>query len=393
MVTDPMVTDSLVAVLEHRQRIARLTPLDDVMRRIAEGVAAAAPHDIATPAALGATLAEDIAAGSPQPAEPLALIDGWAVRAELTAYADTYMPTLLSGPREVAVGDALGADDDAVAPLDAVTWRSGKGELGKRELTGELPMAMTPGDGVLMPGADAATGEVLWPAGYRLRAHDIAVLAALGIAHARVRRPRIRIARARDRRDGIADAIVNWVTCAITADGGEPVAATPEAGIDACLAADGADAVIVVGGTGSGAGDASVHALRRTGVVEIHGIAVSPGETAAFGIAQSRPVLLVPGRLDAAVAVWLLVGRPLLAALCGGAGSAPSYPGVLTAKVASTVGLTELVLVRRAGDGVAPLASRYLPLAALAHADGWIVVPAASEGLAGGAPVTVSSFP
>jgi molybdopterin molybdotransferase len=254
-------------------------------------------------------------------------------------------------------------------------------------------MAMAPGDGVLLPGADAGAGEILRRAGHRLRATDIAAMRALGIQGARVRRPRIRVARAGRHHDAIAEAIVAWTACAITADGGEPLAAAPDAGIEAVLAADGADAVVVIGGTGSGARDDSVHALRRTGIVEAHGIAVSPGETAAFGTAGSRPALLAPGRLDAAIAVWLLIGRPLLARLCGGAESAPSEQSILTAKIASTVGLAELVLVRRSGDGVTPLASKYLPLATLAQADGWFVIPAASEGLAPGAPVTVTPLP
>jgi len=65
----------------------------------------------------------------------------------------------------------------------------------------------------------------------------------------------------------------------------------------------------------------------------------------------------------------------------------------LIGKVASTVGLTELVLVRRAADGVEPLASKYPPLATLAHADGWIVIPAASEGFPPGARVAVRPLP
>jgi molybdopterin molybdotransferase len=374
----------MAADLEHRQRIARLTPLEEVTRRIAACVGPVPPREIETAEALGATAAEDIAAGGPRPAVPLALTDGWAVYAELTTYADAYTPAILTGLREIAAGEALGGDGDAVAPLEAVTWRGG---------AGELPMAMTPGDGVLLPGTDAGAGEALWRAGHRLRAIDIAAMRALGIQGLRVRKPRIRVARAVQHRDAIAEAVAGWTTCVIAAAGGEPLAAAPGDSVEAILAADGADAVVVIGGTGSGARDDSVHALRRIGVVEAHGIAVSPGETAAFGMAGSRPALLAPGRLDAAVAVWLLIGRPLLAQLCGSAESAPSASGTLTAKIASTVGLTELVLVRRSGDGVTPLASKYLPLATLAHADGWFVIPAASEGLAPGASVNVTPLP
>jgi molybdopterin molybdotransferase len=374
----------MVASIENRQRIARLTPLEQVTRRIAECVTPVAASDIKAAAAMGATLAYDIAVADPRPAEPLALIDGWAVHAELTAHAEAYMPAFLSGLREIAVGESLGAHGDAVAPLDAVTWHGG---------TGELPMAVTPGDGVLLPGTDAGAGEVLWQAGHRLRATDLAAMRALGIIEARVRRPRIRIARAGRGRDDISDAVVEWITYAVTADGGKPVPATTGAGVEALLAAEDADAVIVTGGTGTGVHDGSVQALRRAGVVEAHGIAVSPGETAAFGMAASRPVLLIPGRLDAALAVWLLIGRPLLARLCGSAEKAPFQHNILRAKIASTVGLTELVLVRRSSDGVIPLAAKYLPLATLAHADGWIVVPAASEGLASGAAVAVRPLP
>jgi molybdopterin molybdotransferase len=374
----------MVIDLEHRQRIAHLTPLDDVIRRVAGCVVPVAPRDLAAAVAVGATLAQDIVVHDPRPAAPLALIDGWAVLAELSAYADAYTPALLTSPRELAVGEELGIDADAVAALDAVTWRGGKGEL---------PVAMTPGDGVLQPGTDAEAGEVLRRAGHRLRASDAAAMLALGIPRACVRSPRIRIVGARYGSDDILDAIVTWIVIAIDAAGGEPVTANPDAGIEALLAADGVDAVIVIGGTGAGARDGSVQALRRSGVVEAHGIAISPGETAAFGMAGSRPALLIPGRLDAAIAVWMLIGQPLLARLCSSADNVSSCRSVLTAKVASTVGLTEFVLVRRDGDGVAPLASKYLPLATLAHADGWIVIPAASEGLAPGAAVTVRPLP
>jgi molybdopterin biosynthesis enzyme len=361
----------MIAPLEDRQRISRLMPLDDVMRRIAECVQPAPPRQMQTAAALGATLAQEILTIDPRPAVPLALIDGWAVQAELTADAGPYAPAVLRELREVAVGDALGGDGDSVASLEAITWRGGNGEV-------HAPMS--PGDGVLMPGTDAAAGEALRQAGHRLRAVDVAAMHALGIAGVRVRQPRIRVARASEGRNDIADAIVDWLAGAIAADGGEPVTGRP--------GGDGVDAVAIIGGTGTG-----VHALRQTGAVEVHGIALSPGETAAFGTANSRPVLLVPGRLDAAVAVWLLIGRVILTRLRGSIDPLWSRNSTLIGKITSTVGLTELVLVRQAGDGVEPLASKYLPLATLAQADGWIVIPAASEGLPTGARVTVYPLP
>lgn len=149
----------------------------------------------------------------------------------------------------------------------------------------------------------------------------------------------------------------------------------------------------MIGGTGAGARDNTVHVLRKIGTVDAHGIALSPGETAGFGIANSRPALLIPGRLDAAVAVWLLIGRTMLARLRGGTEQFSPRISTLIGKIASTVGLSDFVLVRQVGDGVEPLASKYLPLATLAQADGWIVIPAASEGLPPGARVAVYALP
>ncbi len=166
----------------------------------------------------------------------------------------------------------------------------------------------------------------------------------------RVRKPSVRIARVGGGCDDIADAVADWMAYAIAADGAEPVASTPSADVEALLTGGVVDAVTLVGGTGFGPRDDTVHALARTGTVEAHAIAVSPGETAAFGFANSRPVLLIPGRLDAALALWLLIGRHMLTGLRGSVADEPSYGSPLTAKVASTVGLTELVLVRRVSE-------------------------------------------
>ena len=375
----------MAVALENRQRIGRLTPLDAVLLRMGERVHPVPTREMPAASALGSTLAQDLKAASPCPATPLALIDGWAVYAEATAGADAYAAAILSGIREVAVGDPLGSFGDAVAPFEAVTFRGDKAEI---------QVAVIPGEGVLMPGTDGSAGEVFRRAGHRLRAIDVAAIQALGVTGVSARKPSVRVARVGGGRDDIADAVSDWVAYAIAADGGEPVASGPGADVEALLTGGGVDAVTLVGGTGFGPRDDTVHALARIGTVEAHGIAVSPGETAAFGFAGSRPVLLIPGRLDAALAVWLLIGRHMLTILRGGVTNELSCQSLpLTAKVASTIGLTELVLVRRVAAGIEPLASKYLPLAALAQADGWIVVPAASEGLAVGTRVITGSLP
>jgi molybdopterin biosynthesis enzyme len=68
-------------------------------------------------------------------------------------------------------------------------------------------------------------------------------------------------------------------------------------------------------------------------------------------------------------------------------------PSTLAAKITSSLGLAEVVPVRREDDKVTPLASGYLPLQSLLRADGWILVPPDSEGYAPGSRVTVRPLP
>jgi molybdopterin biosynthesis enzyme len=227
-----------------------------------------------------------------------------------------------------------------------------------------------------------------------LRALDLAVLAAAGCDRVAVRAPRIRIASARSADAAMIAAAGSMLARAVEASGGTTMWAADSAGrLDDALTGDGADAVMAIGGTGCGRHDSAVRTLAQLGRVAFHGMAISPGKSAALGFVGARPVLLLPGRLDAVLAVWLLVGRSLLARLAGTAEPDAPVRLALVRKVASTIGLTELVPVRRHGDGVEPLASQYLSLTALAHADGWIAVPPDSEGFPTGTPVAVRPWP
>jgi molybdopterin biosynthesis enzyme len=165
------------------------------------------------------------------------------------------------------------------------------------------------------------------------------------------------------------------------------------ASLDAAHGDESADTVIAIGGTGCGRDDASVMALARAGRIEAHGVALSPGETTAFGMLGERPVLLLPGRIDAAAAAWLMLGRRLLLRLTGRNEAPIGRPARLSRKVASSLGLDEFVPVRLRAGKAEPIASGYVPLHALVNADGWILVPAASEGYPVDAEVVIHPWP
>jgi molybdopterin biosynthesis enzyme len=176
--------------------------------------------------------------------------------------------------------------------------------------------------------------------------------------------------------------------------GGDASIAPPDvAGLDSAIADAEQDAIILVGGSGSGRRDRSVIDLARLGSVAFHGVGLAPGETAAFGTIGQRPVLIVPGRLDAALAVWLTLGRRMMARLCDYESDDRGIPVVLARKITSTLGLAELVLVMREAEGVVPVASGYLPPQALARADGFVMVPPDFEGFAEGATVSMELLP
>jgi len=375
----------MVADIESTQRISRLTPLDDILARIDALVGPVAPREVAIGSAVGRVLAGDaIVAARPRMA--LALRDGWAVNSSLTQDASPYAPAPLPAAIRIDTGAALPESTDAVAELDGVVVRDGRAEA---------IAVVTAGEGVLPAGADADGATPLRLEGRSLNAIMAAALAAAQVARVRIREPRLRLVRVRSG-DPIIDAAAALLMHAIAAAGG--VALDDPAGSDGlrladALQAEDADAVIAIGGTGCGRQDTSVATLARLGRVEAHGIALAPGATAAFGLVGARPVLLLPGRLDGALAVWLLLGRPLLARLTGGRAEPPAVTARLTRKVASNLGLAELIPVRLRDGQAEPLGSGYLPLQTIAQADGWILVTADREGHPAGASVMVRAWP
>jgi molybdopterin molybdotransferase len=367
---------------ESIQRIAQLTPLADVLARIEALVQPVPPREVVLAQALGRIVAGNLAAPT-RPQVALALRDGWAVNSDRTADAGPYAPVPLRAALRIEVGAPLPQGFDAVAEIDAVAIRSGQPEA---------IAAIVAGDGVLPPGADTARSAVLLQDGKRLTVSQAAVLGAVGIDRIAIRAPNVRVQRARPGPDAIIDAAADFVARAIDVEGGAARADRSESLEDALRDPE-ADALMVVGGTGSGRNDASVATLARLGRVEMHGIALSPGETAAFGFVGTRPVLLLPGRLDAALAVWLLIGARILARLSGSSAVPQAATARLTRKAASSLGMAELIPVRCRGGTAEPLASGYLSLQALAQADGWILVPADSEGYPAGHDVMVRPWP
>src|SRR5262245_21155668 len=142
----------MVVEPDRQQRIARLTPLADVLARLEVLVEPVTPRATDLSAARGRTLVEDVVIPAPMPATARALRDGWAVRSDLTSDASGYAPTSLPFAMRVDVGEPLPRDADAVAPLDAVAVRDG---------AAQALAPIGPGEGVLAAGVDGGRGATL----------------------------------------------------------------------------------------------------------------------------------------------------------------------------------------------------------------------------------------
>ena len=375
-------------VIAAPQRIARLAPVRDVHGVLDRLATPVRPRRIALAAALGRVLAADATIGTAQPVAATAQRDGWAVEAAALADAGAYAPTPLPAAAAwVDAGDPMPAGTDAMLPPDAVVPSAG---------TQEVIASVSPGEGTVPAGADFLSHQPIRRAGEALRASDVAVLALAGLEHVEVRAPRLYVVSGNATVDAARDHVAPVLAAAVAAAGGEVEIARASEQRDAlerALADDDVDGVIAIGGTGAGRNDRAVRVLAGMGQVHVHGMGIRPGDTAALGSVGERPVLLVPGRFDAALATWLLVGRRLLERLTGASAREGGASGVLGRKIVSTIGIAEMVLVRATAAGLDPIGGTSLPLRAFAQAAGWVSVPPESEGYPAGAIVDVRPLP
>jgi len=384
----------MVAPLDPLSRLSRLTPLEEVFGLLQSIVSPVPSREVALSHAAGCIAAADLAVTIRQPPTPIALRDGWAVRADVVADAGPYAPVeLAEPPLWVEAGQALPAAADAILPPDALALRGAGAEV----LT-----SVGPGEGVIGAGIDVEPGQILRRAGEPFRAIDAAVLRYAGLKVVPVRQPRLRLLSISNGDHPVAGVIAAAAVCrgasctAVAAD------QTAEDEISRLCGADDADAVRVISGSGARARDRVLDVISRAGRLDVHGVGLVPGEATAIGRVGRPPVVVLPSLFDAALAAWLVVGRRLLACLTNAAADRKQPPAPLLRKVVSGLGLAEVVPVRYARfdsrvvdgakGGIEPLASGHFPLHVLATADGWILVPPESEGYPAGSMVVMETF-
>jgi molybdopterin biosynthesis enzyme len=358
---------------------ASLTPLDVALAALLQRLEPVAPTELALADALGCIAAEmpPLAA---HPARDIAAADGWAMRAGDLVGASSYSPLPLAGsPVWVEAGDAMPEGCDCVIDADLI------------DRAGPLVQALAeaiPGQGVRRIGGDIAQGNRVIASGRRVRPRDLLIARAANLQKLKVRRPRLRIVNI-PASSGLA-VTAPLISESARAAGADVLfgeaAARDAVSIARVLDPASCDMLVTIGGSGVGRSDATIAALAERGEVLAHGIALQPGRTSAVGTIGKIPVVALPGAPDQALAAWWTLALPALQRLSGQQPrNAVTLP--LRRKIASSVGITEVVLLERNNDAWMPLAVGELSLEAIARAEAWLAVPGGSEGFAAATPV------
>jgi len=362
-------------------------------------------------------LAADVVSQVDVPGFDRAMMDGFALRAADTLGASGYNPLPLTILGDAFAGHPFGGTlhtGEAVRIMTGAPLPAGADAVLPAEKTDTDPKdphklfaqgEISPGKHVGRQGEDVDAGATVLVSGRRLRPQDLGVLSSVGRAEVPVvRQPRVRLvvtgdellpAGTRPQPNQTVDANTPVLKALITRDGGlvahgDILPDDPQRLRDAMLAE--ADVLIVSGGTSVGQEDHLPRLLAELGELAVHGIAMRPSSPTGLGRIGRRPVFLLPGNPVSCLCAYDFFAGRAIRVLGGRAKRWPyrTTTATLRRKLVSVVGRLDYARVALVEGEVEPLAiSGAAILSSTTRADGFVVIPADSEGFPAGAPVDV----
>ena len=312
--------------------------VDEAVARVTAAFAPLEAEAVPLGKAAGRVLAEDARARLDQPPYPVSAMDGYAVRASDVASVPAELRVVGASPAghpfagRVGTGEAVRIFTGGVLPdgADAIVIQEDAVRDGDTVTLKERAVA---GKHIRKAGLDFVRDATLVPAGRRLRARDLALLAAGDIAEVRVwRRPRVFFAATGDelsppgtprKPGGIVASSGYGLSAMIEAWGGEAhdLGILPDTS-EAVAALPGraarADLIVTMGGASVGDHDLVQSALAPKGfVLDFWKIAMRPGKPLIFGHLGRTPFLGLPGNPVSSLVCSILFLKPALAAMLG----------------------------------------------------------------------------
>jgi len=311
-------------------------------------------------AALGRTLAADLAAPRPLPPFANSQMDGYAVRAADLSTGPVPWATLPVAPpipagaaapplppghaAPIMTGAMLPAGADTVVPIEAADPPAfpdfvGGGNPYRAGTTVTLPASFTAGTYVRPAGSDLPAGETALAGGTRLGAAQLGLAAGLGLDRLAVRRrPRALVLSTGDEVAApgtelapgqIHDANTTLLTASLAQAGWDTATAgicadnAPAFGaaLAGALAAAGIDLVLTSGGISQGAYEVVRQALADHGIA-FGSVAMQPGGPQGAGLlalpgTAPVPLLAFPGNPVSSFVSFEVFLRPVLCELLG----------------------------------------------------------------------------
>lgn len=288
---------------------------------------------LALSAASGRVLAQDIMAPMDVPPCDNSAMDGYAVRAADVAVMPSLpvVGVIYAGglPGELAPGTAqriftgapVPAGADSVVIQEDVKLADGAMVIG-------ADVAVPPGGNIRCAGEDIRKGDCIVRRGYRLRAQEVGLLAAAGIASVPVMHPlRVGLLSTGDELLEPGDtaqpgkvfnsnryllgAMLRDLGCEVV-DAGR-VADDLSTTVNALQALSRqADVLLSTGGVSVGDADYVKQAVQQLGHLDVWKIAVKPGKPLAFGHVCGKAFFGLPGNPVSAFVTFTLFVRPFL---------------------------------------------------------------------------------
>ena len=363
------------------------------------------PETIPVDKSLGRITAEPVFARLSSPFYNAAAMDGIGVHFQDTIGTSEATPTRLSLHSQfewVNTGNVLPEKFNAVIMVEDVQPID--------DNTVEIIAPITPWKHVRTIGEDIVTTELILPDGHKIRPIDLGALLATGLTEIEVRKiptamvipTGSELVQPGDQLNPgniiefnsrvLAGYLNEW---GLHAERSPIIIDKPDAlkkGINDAVA--GYDIIIVNAGASAGSKDHTAGVIGELGEIVLHGVNIKPGKPVILGIVNGKPVIGLPGYTISAVITLNLFVKTLADSLLGTQSTPPQLlEATLARPVSSKLGAEEYIRIKlgRVGNSMmaTPTGRGGGAVMSLVQADGFLTVPANSEGLGSGEKVQI----